>query len=169
MVIYGSLILTPISHTLYGVLNSVFSASAGGKPLSFVMKCLQIVSSLLTITPILSGIFTSWVSLNNIYKPEISLKKGVDKQSIVKELQNMVYSIKVGLKANYGKFLKSSVITNFSCLVIAQNFLPPELWVVFFNLVYFVLGTSQNIKVKMASKGKEEELRPVVSEQGSPE
>lgn len=62
-----------------------------------------------------------------------------------------------GIRTNYAKFLRSSMVTNFSCLIVAQNFIPTELWVVFFNLVYFVLGTYQNIKVKRFNRHRENE------------
>lgn len=153
MIIYGSFIVTPISHNLYAVLNKVFAAKPG-KSLSPAMKILQLLTSLLTITPILSAVYTSWVSINNYYKPQIKAAKQTTVAYTKQELIRIGQVIKYGMKTNYTKFLKSSVVTSFSCLVVAQNCIPPQLWVVFFNVVYFVVGTYQNIRVKRLNKQK---------------
>lgn len=141
MMIYGALIVTPISHQMYGILNRVFKG-----PLSSRMKIAQVLTSLTTITPTLAAVFVSWLSLINNYKPP------KDKFDIKQELCNVMSIIKKGLKANYLPILKTSVITSCCTLIIAQKFLKPELWVIFFNLVYFILGTIQNTKVKKAQK-----------------
>lgn len=57
-----------------------------------------------------------------------------------------------GLKKNYFAVVRTSAMTSVVTLAFAQNFLKPEMWVVFFNFVYFVLGTIQNIRVKRSQK-----------------
>ncbi|CDK28882.1 unnamed protein product [Kuraishia capsulata CBS 1993] len=48
--------------------------------------------------------------------------------------------------------MKSSWITTPIAMAIAQNYLSPNIWVVFFNVVYFVLGTYNNTLVKISRK-----------------
>lgn len=146
MVIYGSLILTPLSHNMYGVLNKAF-----GTKLSFKMKMLQILVSVSTITPLISAVFTCWLALINNYK----LKSLLTIQDLRTELRKMVEVMKSGLIANYPRNVKSSILTNVGCLVVAQNYVHPELWVVFFTFVFFLLGTYQNTRQKMALKREE--------------
>lgn len=156
MVLYGSLILTPISHNLYGILNKVY-----GSKLSPLLKICQVLTSVCTIQPIISAIFTAWISVINEFQPSSKIE---DVDDLKHELTNLQHIIKKGLWNNYSRNLKSSVITNCISLSIAQNFLKPELWVVFFNIVYFVLGTYQNTKIKMKmNKGDEDELTNVTS------
>ncbi|WLF78557.1 hypothetical protein PVL30_002297 [Lodderomyces elongisporus] len=140
MIIYGSLIATPISHNMYAVINKIFKA-----PLTPKQKILQILTSLLTVTPTLAACFVSWISLINNYRPgkEFNLKN---------ELYRIYTIVKAGLRKGYLPVLKSSLVTSFFALIVAQKFVKPELWVVFFNLVYFVLGTYQNTKLKMQQK-----------------
>ncbi|CAH2353380.1 hypothetical protein CLIB1423_10S03686 [[Candida] railenensis] len=150
MMIYGAFIITPTSHYLYGILNTIFK----GPKLSVKMKIAQIATSLCTITPILSGIFTSWISLINNYSfPSVPHKGGIQnyhRADYKQELLNMKTAVCAGLKKNYLVVLKSSVVTSLVTLSVAQNFIKPELWVVFFNVVYFVLGTVQNTKIKLS-------------------
>lgn len=142
MVVYGSLILTPVSHKLYGILNRVF----GGPNISKKMKIAQIASSLCFITPTLSAIFATWISLLNGYTPSFS------STTASAELAKIKLVVVRALKTTYPPILRSSLVTSLCCMVVAQNFIEPELWVVFFNFVYFVLGTVQNTRVKLASK-----------------
>lgn len=145
MIIYGACILTPISHNLYGTLNRVFGNA--GK-LSPAMKILQIATSLATISPIISGIFTSWLSLINNYQPSSNKNEGLG-EKIKAELFNARQIVVRGLKQDYWRILRGSVTTNCVCLLVAQTYIDPQLWVVFFNCVYFVLNTYQNTKMKM--------------------
>lgn len=138
MIIYGSLILTPISHQLYAILNKIYK----GPNLSPIMKVAQILTSLSVITPTLAAVFVSWLSFINNYR--LPTKDF----NIVQEIKKIGAIIKNGLKKSYLPILKSSLVTSTCTLIIAQKFIQPELWVVFFNLVFFVLGTMQNTKVK---------------------
>lgn len=158
MMFYGAFIVTPTSHYLYGVLNKIFK----GPNLSVRMKVAQIVTSLCTITPLLSAIFTSWLSvINNYAFPSIPHKQiqNYHWADVKQELVNMRRIVLVGLRTNYAAILKSSVATSLCTLVVAQNFVEPELWVVFFNAVYFVLGTYQNTKLKLRPRKPEQKDR----------
>lgn len=153
MVIYGSLILTPVSHNLYGILNKIYL----GKNLSTVMKICQILTSLTTITPTISAIFTSWLSIINNYElpKRMEINSEHDLFRTIKTETSKIKSIvQTGLYNDYFKILKSSLVTSCISLAVAQNFVAPELWVVFFNLIYFVLGTIQNTKLKKQHQKK---------------
>lgn len=135
MVFYGALVVTPISHTLYKILNKVFS----GK-LSPSMKLAQLATSLCTISPVLSAAYVSWLSLINGYS-----KSGLSLAALAKTVQ-------AGLRSNFLPVYKTSILTLVVAMTVAQNFLPPQLWVVFFSVVYFVVGTVQNTRFKLKQK-----------------
>lgn len=143
MVIYGTLIATPISHVLYQALNRVF-----GTNLTPTMKALQIATSLCTISPTLSAVFASWLSIINGYRRSSS--------DLGKELANIRQLVRKGLLRSFWSIYHSGATTSLFSLVIAQNFLPPELWVVFFTVVFFVLGTIQNTRFKLSQKKDDE-------------
>ncbi|RCK54580.1 Peroxisomal membrane protein 2 [Candida viswanathii] len=142
MVIYGSCIATPISHFMYQIINTKLFKG----PLTSKGKILRILTSLSTVTPTLSACFVSWISLINNYKLP---KEGFN---VAAELKRIVGTVRAGLKKGYLPVLKSSLVVSSCALVVAQKFVPPELWVVFFNLVYFFLGTYQNTKLKRLQK-----------------
>ncbi|EEQ36766.1 putative peroxisomal membrane protein [Clavispora lusitaniae] len=143
MVVYGSMIATPISHQLYKILNRVFR----GK-LSAPMKVLQVLASLCTISPILSAAYVSWLSLINGYRPE--------SRNLRQELLRMAHVVRSGLKKGFWAIYKSSAQTSVVAITVAQNFLPPTLWVSFFTLVYFVVGTVQNTRFKLKQREQEQ-------------
>lgn len=136
MIVYGALVATPISHQLYKILNRVFP----GK-LSPVMKIVQIITLLCTVSPTLNAVFVAWLSVINEYR--------MSSTDVKKELAKLMLVIKEGLKKNFWLIYGSSAPTSLFSIAFAQTFLPPELWVVFFNVVFFVLGTIQNTKFKL--------------------
>lgn len=146
MVVYGAFLATPISHKLYGVLNKVFA----GK-LSPGMKLLQILASLCTVTPTLSAIYVAWLSVINGYRPQSC--------EIKKEACRAIQVMKYGLKKNYGLVLRTSAVTTAIAVTFAQKFLAPELWVVFFSFVAFVVGTVQNTRLKLRLKAADQDKK----------
>lgn len=86
MVLYGSLILTPISHNLYGILNKVY-----GSKLSPLLKICQVLTSVCTIQPIISAIFTAWISVINEFQPSSKIE---DVDDLKHELTNLQHIIK---------------------------------------------------------------------------
>lgn len=142
MVFYGAFIITPLSHQMYGVLNRVF-----GNRLLPKMKIAQLITSLSTITPALVAVYTTWLSLINGYRPGAGNTLG-------QELGRAFEAVKIGMKRSYTQLLKLSVLTSLFTLSVAQNFIAPDLWVVWFTVVYFILGTFQNYKLKMRLKLK---------------
>ncbi|KAG7661573.1 uncharacterized protein J8A68_004942 [[Candida] subhashii] len=142
MMFYGGLISTPLSHYMYHIINNkIFK----GK-LSKLGKILQILTSLFTVTPTITCVFVSWISIINNYK----ISEG--SFDLCQEIKKIGTVVKNGLKGGYKPTLKTALGTSFCSLVIAQNFIAPELWVVFFNIVYFFLGTYQNTKLKTLQK-----------------
>lgn len=134
MLLYAAFFATPLSHLYYNQLTRIFK----GK-LTWKLKMLQILASLLTLSPVLSAAFVSWISAINMQKKET--------------LSNYRSVIINGLKNNFWLVYRSSAITSTLSMAVAQALVPTELWVVFFNAVYFVLGTYQNTKMKLKARG----------------
>lgn len=139
MVFYGACIATPISHNMYGVLNKFFKGKLSPK-----MKLVQLITSLCTVTPCLSAVYVAWLSFLNGYKSQGA--------GFGQELKRFFLVISTGLKRSFLPIYKTSLGTTVVAMTIAQNFLPPELWVVFFSCVYFVVGTIQNTRFKLRAK-----------------
>lgn len=132
MLIYASLFVTPVSHVYYKQLTRFFK----GK-LTWKLKVLQILTSLVTLSPFLSVAYVSWISAINA------------DNNASKTFSSIMASVTKGLRNNFWLVYRSSAITSTIAIAVAQVLIPTELWVVFFNLVYFVLGTYQNTKMKL--------------------
>lgn len=132
---YAAIFATPVSHLYYKQLTRVFY----GK-LPFKLRVLQILTSLLTLSPFLSAAYVSWISAIN--------SEG-SKTDLAQRLRACKDAVAKGLKNNFWLVYRTSAITSTLAMAVAQAIVPPELWVVFFNLVYFVLGTYQNSKMKL--------------------
>ncbi|CDO73210.1 hypothetical protein BN946_scf185007.g265 [Trametes cinnabarina] len=52
------------------------------------------------------------------------------------------------VKAGFGKVLRITWMTAPVYTVFAQQYLPPEMWVPFFNFMQFLTGTYFNVKIK---------------------
>jgi len=59
-----------------------------------------------------------------------------------------VHQVRATVRVGFWKVMKVSWITSPICLAFAQQFLPDQLWVPFFNLVAFVIGTYINTVTK---------------------
>lgn len=57
--------------------------------------------------------------------------------------------IKGAFKQGYLPMMKTSWVISPISMAIAQKFLPPTVWVPFFNLVAFTFGTYVNTTIKM--------------------
>lgn len=139
MIVYGAFIATPISHFYYNALNRVFRGKLSPK-----MKLAQLAASLSTLTPLLSAIYVSWLALINTYQ--------ASSKDFATEMRRVLAVVKGGLKNNFWLVYRTSAVTSLVALTAAQNFVPQELWVVFFNLIYFVVGTVQNTKIKIKQR-----------------
>jgi len=58
------------------------------------------------------------------------------------------HQVRATVKVGFWSVMRVSWLTSPICLAFAQQFLPDELWVPFFNLVSFVIGTYINTVTK---------------------
>ncbi|KAJ7706315.1 hypothetical protein B0H17DRAFT_919255 [Mycena rosella] len=121
MALYGFLVSAPLSHFLVGTLQKAFAGKTGTGA-----KIGQIVANNLLVAPIQTSAYLASMAV-------ISGAKSVD------EVVNTI-------KAGFFAVIRITWITSPIALTIAQRFIP--LWVPFFNLVQFTLGTYFNARVK---------------------
>jgi len=123
MAVYGLLVSAPLSHYLFGVLQKTFEGKS-----SFRDKIRQILASNLLISPIQVAVFLASMAIIN----------GAT------SLKDIIKSVKLGfLPAMRISWLVSPI-----SMTVAQKLVPVELWVPFFSLVQFTLGTYMNVRVK---------------------
>ncbi len=139
MALFAFAINAPVSHYGFLFLNKLFKG-----PLSKRDKILQILTMLMTVTPIQCSLIVSFISLINMRPPIQSLSTD--------EIKRTLSSVKTSLKASLLNVLKSSWVTTPIVLTIAQNYIHPDMWAVFTNIVYFFLGTGQNTFLKIQAK-----------------
>jgi len=127
MALYGFLVSAPLSHVLVGQLQRVFAGRTGR-----AAKIGQVVASSLIVSPIQAF----------FYLASLSLIKGARSWSEVKKT----------VKGGFLPVIRVMWVSSPLSLAFAQSFLSPELWVPFFNLVSFVLGTYFNTQMKKLPK-----------------
>ncbi|KAK1966463.1 Mpv17/PMP22 family protein [Colletotrichum eremochloae] len=123
MAAYGALVSAPLGHFLIWALQKTFAGRT-----SLRAKILQIIVSNLIIAPI----------QNSVYLIAMALIAGA----------KTYHQVRATVKVGFWKVMKVSWITSPLCLAFAQKFLPDQLWVPFFNLVAFVIGTYINTVTK---------------------
>jgi len=123
MALYGALISAPMGHVLVGLLQKAFA----GKTSPFARFC-QVICSNLFVAPIQAIVYLSSVSVINGLR---------DPEAITRVVKSRFFSV-----------LKISWSTSPLAIIIAQNFIPPELWVPWFNIVTFSVGTYLNTRLK---------------------
>ncbi|KAL2271936.1 hypothetical protein VTJ83DRAFT_1307 [Remersonia thermophila] len=123
MATYGALVSAPLGHFMVWLLQKIFSGRT-----SLRAKILQILVSNLVVAPI----------QNTIYLVAMALIAGA----------KTFHQVKATLRVSFWKVMRVSWITSPICLAFAQKFLPEELWVPFFNLVSFIIGTYINTVTK---------------------
>jgi len=138
MAIYGAFISAPLGHLMISILQRLFAGRT-----SLRAKIMQIVVSNLIISPIQNG----------VYLTSMAVIAGA----------RTFHQIRATVRAGFMPVMKVSWITSPIALAFAQAFLPNELWVPFFNLVGFVIGTYTNAHTKkkrlQALRRKYEERR----------
>ncbi|EIN14079.1 hypothetical protein PUNSTDRAFT_110213 [Punctularia strigosozonata HHB-11173 SS5] len=139
MFIYGFLVSAPMGHYLVGALQRVFAGKTGTGA-----KVAQVIASNLLVAPIQTLVYLASMAIINGAKSADEVKKTV--------------------KAGFMPVLRVTWVTSPLTLVFAQNFVAPELWVPFFNMVQFVLGTYFNTKVKKARSAAEARARRELEE-----
>ncbi|KAF8971958.1 hypothetical protein BGZ46_010227 [Entomortierella lignicola] len=135
MTLYGLLVSGPLAHVLFELVTKRFIGKEGAK-----WKIAQILSSQLINSPI----------QNATYILAMALFAGAKTSG----------QIKAAFKQGYMPMMRTSWVLSPLTLVFAQKFLPPNVWVPFFNLVAFVFGTYVNtsIKTKRLAQLKKERL-----------
>lgn len=58
------------------------------------------------------------------------------------------HQVRATVKVGFWKVMRVSWITSPVCLAFAQKFLPDQLWVPFFNIIGFIIGTYINTVTK---------------------
>lgn len=123
MATYGALVSAPMGHFLIWLLQKTFKNRT-----SLKSKILQILVSNLIVAPI----------QNSVYLVAMALIAGA----------KTFHQVKATVRVGFWKVMKVSWITSPICLAFAQKFLPDHLWVPFFNLVSFIIGTYINTVTK---------------------
>ncbi|KAF9189934.1 hypothetical protein BGZ51_009146 [Haplosporangium sp. Z 767] len=137
MALYGLLVSGPLAHTLFELVTKRFIGKEGAK-----WKVAQIMSTQLITSPI----------QNATYILAMALFAGAKSPS----------QIKAAFKSGYLPMMKTSWMISPISMAVAQKFLPPNIWVPFFNFVAFVFGTYVNTSIKkarMAQLKREQQLQ----------
>lgn len=123
MAAYGAFVSAPLGHIMIGILQRLFAGRT-----SLKAKILQILVSNLVIAPI----------QNSIYLTSMAIIAGA----------RTFHQVRATVKAGFMPVMKVTWVTSPLSLAFAQNFLPQETWVPFFNIVSFVIGTYINAHTK---------------------
>ncbi|KAI5123564.1 hypothetical protein M0805_003383 [Coniferiporia weirii] len=125
MALYGFLVSAPLGHLLVSLLQRAFAGKTGVRA-----RIGQILCSNLLVAPIQSTVYlTSMAVVNG-----------------AKSVDDVIRTVKSGFMS----VMRMTWVTSPLAMVIAQTFIPQELWVPFFNLVGFVLGSYFTVRVKSA-------------------
>jgi len=129
MAIYGAFVSAPMGHFLVGILQKSFAGKT-----SKLARFGQVLASNLFVAPIQAFVYlVSMCVINGLRDPP---------------------SISQNVKARYFSVLKISWVTSPLAIFIAQTFIPAELWVPWFNLVTFSVGTYLNTRLKRLASAK---------------
>ncbi|EJF67051.1 hypothetical protein DICSQDRAFT_76410 [Dichomitus squalens LYAD-421 SS1] len=123
MAAYGALISAPLSHSLVNALQKFFAGKTG-----LQARLGMLLASQLIVAPIQIFSYLSCMAV-------INGAKSVDE-------------VAKTLRAGFGRVLRITWMTSPVYTVFAQQFLPPEMWVPFFNFMQFLTGTYFNTKLK---------------------
>ncbi|KAI5367517.1 hypothetical protein Slin15195_G026470 [Septoria linicola] len=123
MAVYGAFISAPLGHVMISILQKLFAGRT-----SLKAKILQILVSNLIISPI----------QNAVYLTSMAVIAGA----------RTFHQVRATVRAGFMPVMKVSWITSPIALAFAQAFLPNEVWVPFFNVVGFVIGTYINAHTK---------------------
>ncbi|KZS95954.1 hypothetical protein SISNIDRAFT_451605 [Sistotremastrum niveocremeum HHB9708] len=137
MAIYGFLISAPMGHVLVGLLQKAFAGRTSARA-----KLAQLLANNIFIAPIQTTVFlASMAVINGVRDP------------------NTILNI---IKSRFLSVIKITWVASPLTIASAQRFLAPELWVPYFNLVAFTIGTYVNMKIKkhtMAVERKAQKAR----------
>jgi len=129
MAIYGAFISAPMGHFLVGILQKSFAGKT-----SKLARFGQVLASNVFVAPIQAFVFlVSMCVINGLRDPQTILQS---------------------VKARFFPVLKITWVTSPLAILVAQTFIPPELWVPWFNLVSFSVGTYLNTRLKKLASAK---------------
>ncbi|KAG1749856.1 uncharacterized protein EDB91DRAFT_1047018 [Suillus paluster] len=137
MAMYGFFVSAPMGHLLVGLLQKAFAGKTGLKA-----RLGQLLASNLLIAPLNAAVFLASMAIING----------------AKSFDEVIRTVKGG----FFSVVRVSWMVSPISMTIAQQFIPVELWVPFFNTIQFTVGTFLNIKVKklrLAAIRKEAEER----------
>ncbi|KXN83897.1 Peroxisomal membrane protein PMP22 [Leucoagaricus sp. SymC.cos] len=123
MAIYGFFVSAPLSHVLVGQLQKAFAGRTGT-----AAKVGQVLANNLLVSPIQVAAYLASMAI-------INGAKSVDE--VIKTV-----------KAGFFSVIRISWTVSPISMFIAQKYIPVDLWVPFFNVIQFVLGTWFNMRVK---------------------
>ncbi|KAF9270076.1 hypothetical protein L218DRAFT_10923 [Marasmius fiardii PR-910] len=127
LAIYGFLVSAPLSHVLVGTLQKVFAGKTGAKA-----KIGQILAHNLFVSPVQAlAYLTSMAIING----------NATKDGIARTIKTGFYPV-----------IRIGWVVSPLSMVIAQKYVPLPLWVPYFNLIQFVVGTYFNVRVKRFKK-----------------
>ncbi|BFZ64346.1 hypothetical protein YB2330_005489 [Saitoella coloradoensis] len=138
MMIYGGCVSAPMGHILVGLLQRAFRGKEGAK-----WKALQILASNLLVSPV----------QNSVYLCCMAIIAGA------RNVEQVIATWRQG----FMPVMRVTWLTSPLSILFAQKYLRNELWVPWFNLVSFLLGTYINAQTKkrrrelLAKQAREEE------------
>ncbi|KAG0696033.1 hypothetical protein DFH29DRAFT_241250 [Suillus ampliporus] len=140
MAMYGFFVSAPMSHFLVGRLQKAFAGKTGLKA-----RVGQLLASNLLIAPInATGVCSLLVSFTLVLRVTLVFLTCMAIINGAKSLNEIIRAIKSG----FFSVIRVPWIVSPLSMIIAQQFIPVELWVPFFNTVQFTVGTFLNIKAK---------------------
>ncbi|KAG7099060.1 hypothetical protein E1B28_000935 [Marasmius oreades] len=131
LAIYGFLVSAPLSHVLVGSLQKFFAGKVGVQA-----KMAQIFVHNLLISPIQALAYLTSMAIINGART----KEGIART----------------IKTGFWPVVRTTWIVSPLSMVIAQKYIPLPLWVLYFNLIQFLVGTYFNVRVK---KFKRKDIR----------
>ncbi|KAJ3513613.1 hypothetical protein NMY22_g14988 [Coprinellus aureogranulatus] len=135
MAIYGFLVSAPLSHFLVSQLQKAFAGKTSPSA-----KLGQILANNLIVAPIQTAAYLASMAIINGASSASEIKKTV--------------------KAGFFAVIRIQWVVSPISLLIAQKYIPVELWVPYFNAIQFTFGTYFNYRVKsmrLAALRKEKE------------
>ncbi|KAM0755253.1 hypothetical protein T439DRAFT_353191 [Meredithblackwellia eburnea MCA 4105] len=123
---YGALLAAPIDHYLYNLLDKVFEGKTSKR-----WKVAMIAASNLTILPLQNAIYLAVMTI---------IDGGRSRAAIFGTL-----------KENFLPVMQLTSIISTLSMVIAQGFVPVDLWVPFFTVIAACVDTVVNIQTKQAA------------------
>ncbi|KAL6302141.1 hypothetical protein BKA93DRAFT_737416 [Sparassis latifolia] len=123
MALYGFCVSAPLGHLLVGASQRAFAGRTG-----LLAKLGQVLAANLVVAPIQIFVFLTCSAV-------------INGATTVDEVARTV-------RAGFMRVLRVTWMTLPLTVVVAQRFIPPELWVPFMNTVQFFTGTYFNTKLK---------------------